>query len=180
MTLPVSRNRTYVPGMQIASQDLNDLQDMIIAGKHGSREFWLSGADGQRQTSTAGYIDGIWVSATSGGSYDVDFPLPLHVGSRILSITVFGLEGNIAGETYAAQVRYRATTGAVTQVGVTKTSGVTGVQTSIGWTVADTGFTPSGFSILTNRAHHVRVTIAQTSVSSEVSFHGMKVVYDYP
>lgn len=38
MTLPLSRNTTYAASAQVKSADLNDIQDQIIGGLHGSLE----------------------------------------------------------------------------------------------------------------------------------------------
>lgn len=42
MSLPTSRNRTYTPGVQIVSGDLNDLQDGIVAlNASRARSIWI-------------------------------------------------------------------------------------------------------------------------------------------
>ncbi|HWU86213.1 MAG TPA: hypothetical protein VN253_03015 [Kofleriaceae bacterium] len=44
MALPLSRNRDYGSGTPVASADLDDLQDMIIAGKYGAIDIPIDGA----------------------------------------------------------------------------------------------------------------------------------------
>jgi hypothetical protein len=58
MALPLSRNTTYAPGSQLASDDLNDIQDAIIAAC-GSQTRW--------QTLHPGLVGDANVIATSAG-----------------------------------------------------------------------------------------------------------------
>jgi hypothetical protein len=46
MALPFTRNRTYRPGVEVASQDMNDIQDEIVALSQGYFSLFGDGSDG--------------------------------------------------------------------------------------------------------------------------------------
>lgn len=105
--------------------------------------------------------------------------LGVHAGDRIRSITIYGREGNLAGETYSAKI-WRETTSSEAQISTTKTSGVTNAFTSIGWTTADTDLTPNGYTVATGGALMLEIIIAQTSAAAEVRIQTIKVECDRP
>lgn len=62
MSLPVSRNTTYVAGAsQVKAADLNDLQDAIINNRHGSVPLCLHASAFQKVTGAATLTAGNWV-----------------------------------------------------------------------------------------------------------------------
>lgn len=89
MGLPTSRNRTYTPGSQIFSADLNDLQDNIVnltAGKHPLYEYPIAGADFALESGGAGGLgDGGW-SFTSASTIEAN--VPCRVGERLTNISL--------------------------------------------------------------------------------------------
>jgi hypothetical protein len=156
-------------------QFLNDLHS-DIGDRIGT--LWLVGSDATPNSSSATItrLGGVWRSVTSGGAQSVLFPIRFPAGTRITSITVYGIAGNTAGETFAATfLEVDAYGSVVNTISSTKTSGTTGGQESIGWTTADTEFTPSGY-VMTSNPHYVEVALAQTSVAAEVQVSAIKIV----
>lgn len=91
MALPTSRNRTYAPGVDIASADLNALQDCIIARKHGSLSFPIDpGAFhivGQTSTTHIRPLGGPWAMSGHAVPMDLGYWLPIPVGTRLNAVT---------------------------------------------------------------------------------------------
>lgn len=91
MALPTSRNRTYAPGSQLFSADLNDLQDCIVADKHGARWQFFTAGRGVQEVNvafdqpTVGTFNG-GLRATGATTYVM--PLSLPVGTRISNMKV--------------------------------------------------------------------------------------------
>lgn len=143
------------------------------------RDIWYPSGAGSVLVGTGNYNGAFWSSLTTGGGYVVVTPLTgLRVGDRLKTVTVYGKEGNAAGETYSAVIRRVFPTTNDT-IGGTKTSGVTNGNTSIGWTVADTDFTPNGHTIGSN-GYQLEVTVAQTSALTEVLYRCAQVTFDRP
>ena len=86
--LPRSRNTTYAPGVDIKSADLNDLQDAVIAGKHGARRLMIPPST-MRPLSGAEYISTHrWRGVGTASIVNAD--LPLSLGDHLRGITVHG------------------------------------------------------------------------------------------
>jgi hypothetical protein len=82
VVLPVSRNTNYGAEVPVRSVDLNDLQDMIIAGKHGELEVPVH-ASGFTPGSGAPVFGGIsWLGA-GGAAFTLFAPVVVPVGDRI-------------------------------------------------------------------------------------------------
>lgn len=83
--LPTSRNNSYAPGSPVKSTDINDLQDCVIDGKHGTVNICVPGI--------FGVLDGNWSTATnrivSTGAGTVLFPFQLREGDRIKNALVY-------------------------------------------------------------------------------------------
>jgi hypothetical protein len=111
MALPTSRNTTYVAGVsEVKAADLNDLQDKIIdlySGKHGDRTLVLPGALAQGTLFQATGAQWDFSSILSGGtgtdakwfnpsstSAGLVFGIPLRLGDRIKSVTVYCQDTN--------------------------------------------------------------------------------------
>ena len=83
--LPLKRNTNYTQGAEIKSADLNDIQDMIIAGKHGEIPLQLN-------SSNAAIVSG--GMRPHGDGYLVDqglatYHIPTLLGTRVKSVRVF-------------------------------------------------------------------------------------------
>lgn len=179
---------TYAPGSQVKSADLNQWQTELF----GVREIWVPAARGlffagttpadqSSYFSRAGSASA-WASLTTGGQVDIMFGFDaMRVGDRLLSVTVYGRAGDAAGETLSGALQYLSSTGVVTGFGGgIKNSALANGNTSIGWTTADTDFTPTGFTFLTGRAHQLDIILPQTSVAAEVKIYGVKYTFDRP
>lgn len=94
MTLPVSRNNTYSDASPVRSADLNDLQDCIIAGKHGAITLSLGAAafqceDAKGHMENAGNNSFPWLRVASGETAARwHCPLPLPEGAVIETVQV--------------------------------------------------------------------------------------------
>lgn len=90
MALPASRNRTYAPGVDIASADLNALQDCVVAGKHGVLSYPIDpGAFSPSIVSTTltRPIGGPWnFAGASGLPHDLAYRFVMPVGRRLASV----------------------------------------------------------------------------------------------
>ena len=89
MTLPTSRNTTYAVGTEIKSADLNDLQDHIIGGKHGSI-IRTAGVNPDVVSGSAAFVE----DGYSTGSYIGLFTLPMQIGEKLTALTVYLKDGN--------------------------------------------------------------------------------------
>jgi hypothetical protein len=88
MTLPLSRDITAVGGSAIPSNLANNVQDMIVGGRHGSEE-WLFPATGGLEAIGAWSYNGLYVSA-SGAAQVLDLSLgKLPVGARITAANIY-------------------------------------------------------------------------------------------
>jgi hypothetical protein len=174
-------------GTQIRSADDNGTWNALVA-LHAERSglsqslwlqpqrtVWLEG----RQLDANTTNDGVKFASKITSFGDVAYYVDLPVGTRIISITVFGRDGNSAGvETLSATFVKTDTAGTTTNAGGSSqkvSSGNHNGDTSIGWTTADTGFSPSGY-VMTDAPHHVLVELAQTSAAAEVKVYCVKVI----
>lgn len=192
MSLPLSREATFAPGSEVPSAVLNAIQDAIISIYGGVRTYHLPACHAQlanlhEQTFAVPRLieDGSGHYWTSNNADDLvlDWPLSfLREGDRILSFTVFGTEGDGSGETYDARL-YRATLstkGAMTAITNLKTSGFTAAATSLAFTTADAGLSPSGYTIPASQTtHFIRTVLKQTNSNDESAIHGITLTVDH-
>lgn len=88
--LPTSRNTTYAPSSPVLSEDLNDMQDAIIAGAHGV----LSSVHWPTPFITGGWVptisgNAIWLASAAGGANIAAIPLHnLVTGMRLTSLLI--------------------------------------------------------------------------------------------
>jgi len=193
MALPVSRNRTYAIGDPVASADLNDFQDQIIAlqgGRHGDRFLNLSAAAfianpelpqsnySSVSSGSSSSINSGWRS-DSNASYSAEASIRLLVGDRIKSITFFLQEPNADGEQVLVRIWEVNPLAAVSPVqkGPTKTSGITGARSQISFAEPDVDFP---LIIAHRRLYNLSATFQLTSPDSEAILIGAEVVYDHP
>lgn len=184
MALPLTRNTTYAPGSEVKSADLNAIQDEIIAIHEDTRELPISVHGGQSIDDVTGtpvpMLPGnssLVSSTTTARRWRGDIRLP--VGARLLAVTVYGNPGSDAvAEAFTAKIwRTHHDGTARTQLSTTKTSTGT-AATSIGWTTADTDFTPSGFTLVTGEAYYIEVDLPVSSSAAEIEFYSVKIEYD--
>lgn len=130
MTLPTSRNTTYGSTSPVLSADLNDLQDCIIGGKHGSIIRKITAAAAQPATAVGTWsFDGLgWIPSALGSIW---IPLPVFGGEKITQVRVPVACGS--GDQFFLEVR-RLDSAAQTNAAVTPLAGST--QTSSGSTGA--------------------------------------------
>lgn len=72
---PNSRLTNYVPGAQVRSADLNQLQDAIIGGKHGELPLILHAADGRAVLGNPTYPSPYVLFSGSGDVWHQTVPL---------------------------------------------------------------------------------------------------------
>ena len=128
MTLPASRNTTYVAGVsEVKSADLNDLQDEIIDAYGrcgGEREIWIDASGFQRSsaaTSAVFEVSGTYISRWRFVDADT-MASPVHglrQGERIKAFKVRG--SSSGGGTFNAKLWRRTSTSNPTQIGSTLT-----------------------------------------------------------
>ena len=158
--------------------------DILGAVKHGSRTIWIPASAGMINETdesiyytsdfngTAGKIGSI----TTGGVVLVDYPISafLRAGDTIDTLTVFGLEGNLAGEQLIAKLWKMNSINVSTQLSVTKTSGTSGLNTSIGWTSADVEIP---YMLTVDNMLLLTCSMPQTSDPVEAAIYGIKIEY---
>lgn len=69
MSLPASRDTTYVPGTQVKSADLNDIQDQIVAlNASRSRSLWIPASSMIASSASASLTmaNAIWTATATG------------------------------------------------------------------------------------------------------------------
>ncbi len=92
MSLPSTRNTSYNPDDPVLSNDINAIQDCLIAAKHGEIPMTVLGADGVD-------VAGVWAKellagvpiarANGGGSNEMMIPLRIPVGCRLKSASIW-------------------------------------------------------------------------------------------
>lgn len=114
MSLPLSRNTTYAATSPVKSNDLNDLQDMIMGGKRGSlvEELGFAGVlenhSGASQTPSGIRVQ---LNGTTGDAWR--FCLRAPVGTRITALGL-ALVDSATGPTKLQTNLYAAAAGALT------------------------------------------------------------------
>ena len=122
MTLPLTRDITLASKTQIPSTLLNNLQDMIIGGKHGPKTKKISPSSYESQ-ATHGFADN---KGTYSASDNGDVGFGLNDGERILSYGVLTENFSAAGDHFILLLS-RADSGvavALDGVKLTTTSGI--------------------------------------------------------
>lgn len=84
MALPASRNRTYSATDPVLSADLNDLQDMVIGGRHGALVLCHPAIDAFATTGSPTIGNYYWQAAAAGNVMVLGLSLP--VGGVITQI----------------------------------------------------------------------------------------------
>lgn len=125
MALPLSRNRTYGPESQVASADLNDMQDQIVALRyHGDRSRIISAYSYFPQT--AGWIKPTSTNAewgSSGTSEHLMIPFDATFGMRLRRVEV-NVKWNDAGTPPTFRLRKQTRAGSHVNVGAAFTPSV--------------------------------------------------------
>lgn len=102
MTLPASRNQTYVDSTPVHPGDMNDIQDCIIAGKHGPRPQVIHPVIISPGSWAADV--GNLVTMLSSGATPGTFALPAQEGDRILGCRLMAYGDGAADVTYTLYV----------------------------------------------------------------------------
>lgn len=122
------------------------------------------------------------IESLNAGAIYYEWPLDmLREGDRILSITLYGDEGNAAGETYDGRL-YSVAEADGTKTGITalKTSGVTGNNTTLAWSTADSGLSPSGYTVPADTPLVFGGELKISSSDGEIDVVMLKITYDRP
>jgi len=175
MSLPTSRNRTYAATSPIRSADLNDMQDCIVAYKHGSLQLPLSAAAFQPNALANGdYAAGtvpllttattrwLFTHTTTSGQRGLGASVPLPAGTRITSVKFLYTRG---GGTLVFEV-FKALAGVASSLGSASDNSSSGVTT----------ITISGINYTIETDATVTVMFAGGSTSD--AFGGAIVTYD--
>jgi hypothetical protein len=89
--LPDSRNTTYGSGSNVKSADLDDIQDMIVGGKHGEITLPLPGAAGVADANVSRSTVNGGITTTAGAT--IFYAFPLKKGDRPQSL-IYASSGN--------------------------------------------------------------------------------------
>lgn len=164
MSLPLSRNTTYGPDAQILSNDLNDIQDKIVA-LH----------DGVRRVRTVTIVTKTQAPALTTfsftGSLGATFQIPVEIGMSIVAYRTW-VRGPVANEVRANIVRET--------YGTTGISVVSGTETNISDTTGDpqmlskTGLT---LAIASGFAYGIKVDLTPASAGGDITIDGIEVDY---
>lgn len=95
MSLPSSRNTSYSASSPIKSADLNDVQDCIVAGKHGIKYLSIPAALARWDSGWA--FAGSGNRVESSGSASLYLPVPAFVGDTLGDLVVY-YYGNSAAD----------------------------------------------------------------------------------
>jgi len=113
MALPLSRNHTYSPSDPVRANDLNDIQDRIIA-LHGReievKTLNLSPLAGTGNTAADFSAASSGVTADSNGSWHI--PLPLLAGDTLLTVRFY--HNLVTGHSNSFSIKAVYLTGAAT------------------------------------------------------------------
>jgi hypothetical protein len=174
MALPFSRNTNYAPGSQVESADLNDIQDCIIDGSHGSRELPIT-------LNSRIVVSGTWGVGTTGQLTEstnlqvARVPVVLPIGSVITGIRVRGIQ---ASSTNQFNVRLQSVTdlGSIDDVGGNEDSdnGITGTAQDV-----SVDLSGSPVTVVANDRYFVRIE-AMGGGSSTRTITGAFVTYYRP
>lgn len=95
MALPTSRNKTYSGADPVRAADMNDIQDRIVAGAHGSKTLIVDASMMQESGGVWGFtalnpapgFEPQWLH-TAASNEQVIAPLPLHVNAWVTAVNV--------------------------------------------------------------------------------------------
>jgi hypothetical protein len=172
----------------LTSNSLTGQLGQLRDGKHGTKTMWLNAMaayGGPNDMAGYGLVSAAstglaaWQSNSSGGEKRLTFPLPLHAGDRLLTVTCYGYSGNDAGEELQAKIFRDDLQGTDAQVSTTKTSPSGYAWRTIGWTTADTDFSPNGHTMV-DECYGVWMRLAQSNAGGEILITGIRVTYDHP
>jgi hypothetical protein len=141
MALPVSRDLTFAPGTQIPSAVLNNIQDMIIGGRHGEYEIYLPPAAGLSRHNLTDLEFQFFISNfnnTAATGIFVVWPIVAPVGSALTEVKYY-VENNAAASMIATLRRLALPAGTLTTIATNTTTPATSVATTI--TVFSTNYT---------------------------------------
>jgi hypothetical protein len=102
MGLPLTRSRTYVNGIPLIPDDVNEIEDAIIAGKFGPRWEW-QGLAKDGPTGSAGVV-GQYDAKASGGPGQIWQPLPAFATGTIIQGIGVRLIGTGGAQTVALEL----------------------------------------------------------------------------
>ncbi len=120
------------------------------------------------------------IDSSNGFNTNYEFPLDMLIeGDRITEITLYGREGDSAGENYTGRLySVDPATSVKTGISSLKTSGTTNANTTLQWTTADTGLTPDGYEVPADTPLVFSGDLKSTSADAEVHIHMLKLVVD--
>jgi hypothetical protein len=161
--------------------------NQLYSGVHGLRVKWLSPgvASETHLNDSTGYANAVagglmsFQSRTSGGTRYMTWDFGLDMGARLKTVDVYAYVGNAAGEELQGKIFSQTLAGSNTQISTTKTSTASGALNAIGWSTADTDFTPSGFT-LADLMYGLWIRMPQTSGAGEFLLFGARITYDHP
>ena len=176
MTLPTSRDFNAIDGGPLAASTINNIQDSIVNGAHGSIVLHIPGSAFQHDAASAvTYLnDSTW--ALGAGSLTI--PIQLPVGAIVSKFEVFGNDG-AATEFTLNMFEVRLSTGVTTTMGtnssgaispVTKSSGQTNGDVTVVYDSADTGM-PVTVGAL------AALYILVNNPGASITIHGAQVTY---
>jgi len=113
MSLPSSRNTTYVAADPVLSADLNAIQDCIVGSKRGDFTLIVHPSMGWADPANwAMSASGYMLSAAAGALY---IPIPLITGDRIKEVT-FALYGDGAADLTSSYIKKLTSAGVLTDI----------------------------------------------------------------
>ena len=168
MTLPLSRNTTYASGDPIHGNDLNMIQDAIIAGQIGASELSLHPFSGEADFANWNTSDGAYIVSAAAASFNIG--IPLKVGDRIKSIKVkvYGEAPNTADIT--AVTLYKLTSA------MAQSSLVSGSSANVTAAWQTVTIDPADYVLLTEES--LILTIAVNAAG--IRLGTISVFYDHP
>lgn len=174
MSLPSSRNTTYVASDPVKSADLNAIQDCIVAGQHGSMEKFIPCTEAQIISAGPTRIldaNGLPAIQASGASQVVVQAIPLPVGSRFPALNPPQVYHKRAGGTLVFKLfEVNAQAGTRTQRGDT-------LNVAAGTTLTFSGFTTWPAVSL---ASHEWLLLEWTSGAASDLYYGLRAFFDHP
>lgn len=181
MALPISRNRTYTAPSQIASADLNDLQDWVIAnyaGTHGDRVLQISSLEAiYLDVLASNFVPSILGLEALTGAVGAEtmycyLPIRLLRGDRVKIVKGFFRESSSAGNEIDMRFyRLNMSTTSATQIGATASTSGSGGDSH--QQIAITGLTET---VALDMSYLLEVRFRVEGQR----FHGVEITYDHP
>jgi len=154
MALPISRNETYGVNSPVKSADLNDIQDNIIAGKHGAIDVMLHPTPSEVISGSATRNINHWLY--SSGTVVIGHPIDLPVGTRVDAIKVYceqSTDDQVSAEPFKTDVDTDVT---ADSIAASKLSGAGAGHKEIDFTSADSGIP---FTITAGKTYHLKISL---------------------